>query len=228
MNEAQKELRESAATVKRGHRFKDITGNHFGRLTAIAPSNEKDRGVIKWECSCECGGRIVASGAFLRDGRTASCGCLERSHPNAKTHGATTSGTPTAEYNIYSGMKRRCLNPNEKAYPRYGGRGIKVCDRWLNSFENFLADVGPRPSPHHSIDRYPNNDGNYEPGNVRWATRIEQANNTSKNRHTIHEGEPITIGGLARKTGIPFNYLYHRIITKKWSAEKALRYAICS
>lgn len=105
------------------------------------------------------------------------------------------------EYNSWVQMRQRCNNPNDKKFRLYGGRGIKVCERW-NDFANFLADMGPRPSPGHSIDRYPDNMGNYEPGNCRWATPMEQANNRPGNRLIAIDGETITIAEASRRTGI--------------------------
>jgi hypothetical protein len=123
-------------------------------------------------CRCDCGVTKEVSADAIRAGRQRSCGCART------VHGM--SGTP--EYRTWANLIDRCTNPCSKSYDRYGGRGIRVCDRWRASFEAFLADVGPRPSAKHSIDRYPDNDGHYEPGNVRWATRTEQQRNTSRAR----------------------------------------------
>ncbi len=91
--------------------------------------------------------------------------------------------TQTKEYRAWANMKTRCLNPHRHTWPRYGGRGVKICDRWLNSFEHFLSDMGYAPSPAHSLDRYPDNDGHHEPGNCRWATPTEQ-NRNQRPHHT--------------------------------------------
>src|SRR5262245_10496757 len=101
--------------------------------------------------------------------------------PTNKTHGMANS----PEYQAWNSAKQRCTNPNDGSYSRYGGRGIRMCDEWVNSFEAFYNYIGPRPSSNHSLDRYPNNDGNYEPGNCRWATKSEQAKNRPKPQSTV-------------------------------------------
>jgi hypothetical protein len=111
----------------------------------------------------------------------------------SKIHGHHARGHKTPEYNAWDRMKARCYNPKYENYKWYGAKGITVCDRWLNSFENFLSDVGFRPSKEHSLDRFPNKFGNYEPGNVRWATRKEQARNTTRNRFITYNGETKTV-----------------------------------
>ncbi len=119
-------------------------------------------------------------------------------------------------------MKDRCLNINNQYYYNYGGRGIIVCDRWLNSFENFYADMGPKPTNDHSIDRYPNGDGNYEPGNCRWATSREQNNNRRDNVIINYNGNDYTRGQLAEKFNIPTPILAARLLNN-WPIEKALK-----
>jgi len=159
------------------HRL-DLAGQKFGRWTVIemAPSVSSR---TAWKCLCSCGKSGVVRTGVLRAGHSRSCGCLaaESRASATRTHGATRgSDARSAGYTSWSGMKNRCRNPNSTDYESYGGRGIRVCERWLHSFENFIADMGPRPSPRHSIDRVDVN-GHYEPGNCRWADPKQQKNN---------------------------------------------------
>lgn len=129
---------------------------------------------------------------------------------------------PCSEYIVWIGMKQRCYYPKSISFKNYGGRGIVVCDRWRTSFKNFLDDMGMRPSKLHTLDRFPNPDGDYEPKNCRWATKSEQA----LGRRTCHkitlDGETLTITEWALKTGIPRNAIYLRINHLGWPARKAL------
>src|SRR5436190_19682968 len=148
----------------------DITGQRFGRLIVIEIAARKGPGGRSlWLCRCDCESKVVAWGGNLRSGNTKSCGCLRRevSYENHFIHGEGKSGKTTSEYHSWQAMRARCLDPNNRAYKWYGGRGIRVCARWLK-FENFLADMRRRPAGR-SLDRI-NNDGDYEPSNCRWAT----------------------------------------------------------
>lgn len=143
-------------------------------------------------------------GTDLKKGHTSSCGCLRRE--TLRTHGLSRS---VPEYCVWECMIARCRNPSRSWFHLYGGRGISVCERWLN-FENFLADMGPRPTPDHSLDRV-NNDGNYEPGNCRWATRIEQANNTRINKRVEFEGQTKSVAEWSRLYGLSRGILSSRL-----------------
>lgn len=158
----------------------DLTGKTFGRLLVkeMVPHHSGYRSRAHWRCECACGADCVVRGDDMQRGKVASCGCLrrERFHGLIYRHGL--SRTP--EYRSWKGLRSRCTSPTNPKYPYYGGRGISFCERW-NSYENFYADMGPRPSPKHSIDRI-NNDGNYEPSNCRWATHLEQVNNRSNSK----------------------------------------------
>ena len=156
----------------------DLTGHTYGRLLVLSRHPERTKaGKIQWICRCACGTVTVVRRNNLRSGNTASCGCLFRGATAGRaTHGHRVAGKSTPEYRAWRSMKTRCLVPTSRSYPGYGGRGIKVCQRWVESFDAFLADVGSRPSADLSLDRI-DNDGDYEPGNVRWATRSQQQRN---------------------------------------------------
>jgi len=159
-------------------KYFDLTNKTIGILHVIERTDEYVRGSIKWKCLCACGNETIVRATNLHNGSTKSCGCLRKKTISKlkTTHGLTQSPT----YRSWSSMRTRCGNPNYVNADSYSGRGIKICDRWLNSFENFLEDMGERPIGT-SLDRI-NVDGNYEPSNCRWATKKEQANNRRKMR----------------------------------------------
>lgn len=162
----------------------DIANQRFGRLQAIKRTGSDAYGKATWLFVCDCGTQMITTASLVKKGHTQSCGCLHK-ETAAKNglaggkkprHGATYEDAELhAEYCVWKTMRQRCSNPRSYDYPAYGGRGISVCERW-NEFEKFIADMGPRPSPRHSIDRI-DPDGNYEQSNCRWATDSEQANN---------------------------------------------------
>lgn len=147
-----------------------------------------------------------------------SCGCYRKTQLSIRsiTHGLS----KTKEYAIWRSMKDRCYNPKVKRFPNYGGRGITVCDRWLNSFENFLEDMGRRPSINHSIERNENN-GNYEPSNCRWATRLEQANNKTNNVSISFNGKTLNLSQWAREINVPVSRIETRF-KKNWDLKDVL------
>lgn len=162
----------------------NLIGKIFGRLRVIGYAGKNKRRQTLWNCVCNCGEKPIVLSYSLRSGRTVSCGCFIRELllQKSTSHGHARQGKETPEYRAWQHAKSRCFNPRVWNYEEYGGRGITMSEDWKNSFENFLKDMGPRPSNNYSLDRYPNNDGNYEPGNCRWATSSEQAFNRRKAR----------------------------------------------
>ena len=159
----------------------DLRGQKFGRLTvvrrnghAVSPAGNSTR---LWLCLCDCGAEVNVRSTSLRFGVSNSCGCLQRevNVRRSTVHGHHRRGATTTEYHSWAGMLQRCTNPAAEKWQIYGGRGIQVCERW-QSFDNFYADMGKKPSSKYSIDRI-DNDGHYEPGNCRWATAKEQRAN---------------------------------------------------
>jgi hypothetical protein len=155
----------------------DLCGKAFARLTVVQWAGRNWKGDLLWECLCDCGTSRVVLGRSLTSGTCKSCGCLnlEVAISSNTKHGMSR----TAIYHAWVAMIERCDNPKNKAYKNYGGRGITVCERWRESVANFVADMGPRPSKRHTLDRI-NNDGNYEPTNCRWATWDVQSRNKRK------------------------------------------------
>jgi hypothetical protein len=192
--------------------FKDLTGQKIGWLTVRKrttnhPTCPKK---VRWECVCVCGRTIkITSDALLRKKNQQSCGCKTPllSSERFTRHGESRRHKTTTEYRIWSQVKARCFRPSCPAYPRYGGRGITMCERWRQSFEAFIEDMGRRPSKRRTLDRI-NNDGNYEPGNCRWATRTQQANNRRLNiygRKLTESDARIIKSGIATGEFIPLN-----------------------
>jgi hypothetical protein len=191
----------------------DITGMRFGRLVAIAFSGEKSNGgAYLWLARCDCGAQIKASVGSLRSGNTKSCGCLHREAASAwraarnRTHGLT--NTPT--WRCWQSIITRCTNPTSKSFPDYGGRGITICERWRDSFEAFHADMGEKP-PGLSIDRHPDMNGNYEPGNCRWATTQEQNQNKRDTVLLTIDGETKCLAQWSDHFGMPRRLVYSRV-----------------
>jgi hypothetical protein len=204
------------STAANGRRDLGVApGQKFGRLTVRAQDMIAKRRI--WWCDCECGGTTRADGHALVTGRYLSCGCIRRKHGHAV--GANPHCSP--EYSSWSAMLARCENPKHPAFKHYGGRGITICKRWRASFESFASDMGPRPSVRHSLDRFPNGDGNYEPGNCRWATTTEQARNRSSNHHIVAHGRTMTMSEWSALHGVPSTTIRWRILNG-WPPDRAV------
>lgn len=187
-----------------------VPGDVFGRLTVVkeiekhkSPGGHLER---RFQCICICGKSTIVHLSNLRAKHVTSCGCWRTEKLN-KQQGLCKS----TEYRIWQAMILRCTNPRDQNWKHYGGRGIQVCDRWRNSFSAFLSDMGRRPTLKHTLDRYPDMNGSYEPSNARWATRKEQAQNTRRNRFIDYNGKSIPLSEAARSAGINPGTLYSRL-----------------
>jgi len=194
----------------------NLVNQRFGRFI-VKSFSHTSKNFAYWECLCDCGIIKIIRGNDLKTRRTLSCGCLgkERRHAANTTHGM--SNTPIFE--VWCAIIQRCENPKHKSYDRYGGRGIKVCDRWRNSFQAFHDDMGIRPK-NTSIDRIDNN-GDYEPSNCRWATKSEQSINTTRNIYITVNGITRTIREWERIQKFNAGIIGHRI-RQGWPPEKAV------
>lgn len=196
----------------------DLSGKQFGRLTVLRHiGSSPNRGLI-WECRCLCGNVIQTTAKVLRSGESQSCGCLNRER-TIKTH--TKHGLArTPAYKSYVTMLDRCYRANHRSYSKYGGKGITVCESWRNGVENFVRDMGPRPSLKHSLDRIDPN-GNYGPSNCRWATATEQQRNRRDTLTLTFKDQSLPLAEWAERYRLPANTLHGRI-KLGWSIEKAL------
>lgn len=201
--------------------FRDLSGKRFGRWTVLGMAELSITGSL-WTCRCDCGTVRIRSASTLgrKSHATQSCGCIRRE--TMTRHGM--SRIP--EYSVWRAMIQRCTNPRTVGWHRYGGRGISVCHSWLHSFDCFIRDMGRKPTPRHEIDRI-NNNGNYEPGNCRWATSKEQKQNTSLTRIVEYNGESLSVSEWSRRIGVcPSTLLYrlkHRAVVDALTARKHAR-----
>lgn len=187
----------------------NLTGNKFNRLTVTAEASKSKTGLRRWMCICSCGNVTIVHHYGLTRNITKSCGCLNAEMVKARfiTHGKSKS----SEYSTWESIIIRCTSINFKQHKNYLGRGITVCDRWRNSFESFLADMGSRPSPKHQIDRIDNN-GNYEPGNCRWVERIVNMRNMNKSMWwDIHGKRYESVRHAAESVGLSPQTIRYRI-----------------
>lgn len=194
-------------TAPRSQRFIDMSGLQYGRLRVTGIAGRDRNKKLFWECACDCGAACVVQGSKLVSGHTQSCGCL---HADERKSRAIHGKWRSPEYHTWGDIKQRCHNPACKDYAAYGGRGITVCQEWRESFDVFFADMGPRPSDSHSIDRI-NNDGHYEPSNCRWATAAQQNRNHRRNRNLTVDGVTLCIADWARRTGLATTTITDRL-----------------
>lgn len=199
------------------HFFVDLTGKRFGRLTVVRYDGKRGKQCY-WLCKCDCGNTTTVQTNRLKSGKTRSCKCIQREtrvQMNLR-HGMSKSG----EYGSWVSIRARCCNKNSRVYHRYGGRGIRVCKRWMNSFDNFLADMGKKPTAEHTIERR-NGKGHYCPSNCYWATRVEQANNKSNNHLILAFGKTMTLSQWSREYGVS-TYTIRNRIQAGWGNDRAV------
>jgi len=201
-----------------GRKFIDLSGNRFGKLTAISVDHKSENSTrVYWYCKCDCGGTRIVSNDHLRDGSIIDCGCYKKHLATWKKHGMYN----TKLYSVWSLMKERCYNQKRKEYHNYGGRGVKVCDEWLDSklFIEWAINNGYKEGL--TLDRK-DNDGDYCPDNCRWVSRKEQQNNRRNNRLISHNGKTKTITQWAEDNNLPYYILKKRIDKLGWSFERAI------
>ena len=201
--------------------FIDMTGHRYGKLTVLKQVDKMGTH-IRWKCRCDCGKETICKANTLRMGSALSCGCY---HIQRATEANTTHGMrDTLEYSTWCGMLGRCYNPNGERYKNYGGRGIKVCDRWIHSFPNFHMDLGDKPSSAHSLERKDVN-GNYEPSNCCWATEYEQSRNRRNNKIHEYQGKHYVQVDLAREFNLShYQIRYH--LNQGKTIDQAIRYLL--
>lgn len=195
----------------------DVTGQRFGRLVAVEEVRHPKSGHRASRCRCDCGNEVVIRISHLLNENNRSCGCLHRDSTRARATKHGKCGSP--EWKVWREMRQRCTNPNRPSYSDYGGRGISVCPEW-DSFDQFLADMGPRPSDKHSIERKDVN-GHYCRDNCYWATSKEQSRNTRRTRYLTFAGETLPLCEWAERNGLNQFTINYRL-SHGWSVEKAL------
>jgi hypothetical protein len=197
----------------RGKKKVHVAGTVYGEWTLLREGEPTRRSATRWWCRCSCGREKLVLVAQLIHGSTKKCLMCSLGRQRSRR----TTGVKLT-LSSYNAMRKRCLNVNDAAYPRYGGSGVKICDRWLESFDNFLADMGERPGRRFSIDRI-ENEGNYEPGNCRWASARAQARNQRTNVLLQLGDEVLCISEWAEKLGIPQGVISRRHRSGKTDAE---------
>lgn len=211
-----------AVAPERPNRIKNLTGKVFGRLTVIEIGEGRP---VKWLCQCACGNIVTPQASNLCSSATTSCGCLHKEllAKRVTTHGHKTGRKTTPTYNSWIHMIQRCTNKNRWDFYHYGGRGITICEKWANSFENFLLDMGEAPEKL-TLERIDVN-GNYCPDNCRWATRKDQSRNQRSNKIINFDGKSLCLAEWSEKTNIPYHTLKSRLL-RGWEIETALTQSI--
>lgn len=213
--------------TRTGVGFKNEIGNKYGTLTVRKFIGKKGKsGHTSWMCECECGGTHIATGTSLREGHVLHCKECRKNYNSLRSlkHGQSNGGgvrSSSPTYNSWQNMKERCLKEYSISYPNYGGKGITVCDRWVSSFENFLNDMGERPSGM-TLDRI-DATGNYEPSNCRWATKEEQSRNRAIVKKFQVFWELLTMPEIAERLGVSYGYVYNKLQINKVEVDKFLR-----
>lgn len=203
--------------------FKDLTGKKFHKLTVLYPSIRNKHKQMRWMCRCDCGAEKEVRGSNLINNETKSCGCHrdEMARQTCIKRNSSHGLSRHRVYKVWDAMRRRCNVKHSSGYKKYGAKGIKVCEKWMESFNNFITDMGLPPTDKHTLDRIDPR-GNYEPDNCRWVTMKVQQNNRTNNRIIEFQGKSKTIHEWADFTGIPASAIRTRIDRDKWSIERAL------
>jgi len=199
------------------HNFQNLVGQRFYRLVVLERA-ESAKGNTRWLCQCDCGNKIIVAGQHLKLGKTKSCKCLWETRTK---HGATTHTTKSREYTAWIQAKARCFNPNHRGYKNWGGRGITMCEKWRDDFPAFRQDMGPCPEGY-ELDRHPNNDGNYEPGNCRWASHTENNRNKRDSLFLTCHGQTKPFMEWCEAVGLSHSTVWARLYVWNWPIEKAL------
>ena len=191
-------------------KVENLVGKRFGRLIVISRNYSKNS--TAWNCLCDCGNTSISWSTSLKGGQAKSCGCLqkERTSEVSTTHGNTKNAKDTTEYKSWCGMKYRCSNSKATKYKNYKEKGITVCERWINSFENFLEDMGKAPTTKHTLDRIDPN-GNYESTNCRWATQLQQQGNRTNNRWIEHDGKRMILSDWGRFLNVKPEHISYKM-----------------
>ncbi len=201
----------------------EMIGKRFGRLVVTGRNPNHNRYGILWDCACDCGNTSTVVSVSLNSKRspTKSCGCLNIEVNTKHGHTKKSVGGRTHEYTCWHAIRKRCLNPKEVSYKAYGAKGITMLHEWIDNFKAFLDHIGLAPSIDHSVDRWPDKNGNYVPGNVRWATDKEQARNKNNNRIISANGEEKVLAEWSELTGIGESIIRGRL-KRGWSENDAI------